>query len=209
MDNALKLNRKYNQSLRLVTLEGELLVPGGAISGGAYKNSSNLLGRRREIEELEKRVKKLQLSVDEIDRDIEGTKAKRTRMRVDMEAIKSDIQRKSIEQNTARLSIAQARARMEEDVESTASLREEERDIEEKTLEITREKENVQLELAASEELEARTQEKIARFQQELEKWRGGDRSRWLCLRLGSEAGENAPVYGVPAEQCGAHRRGD
>ena len=173
VDNALKLNRKYNQSLRLVTLEGELLVPGGAISGGAYKNSSNLLGRRREIEELEKRVKKLQLSVDEIDRDIEGTKAKRTRMRVDMEAIKSDIQRKSIEQNTARLSIAQARARMEEDVESTASLREEERDIEEKTLEITREKENVQLELAASEELEARTQEKIARFQQELEKWRG------------------------------------
>ena len=173
VDNALKLNRKYNQSLRLVTLEGELLVPGGAISGGAYKNSSNLLGRRREIEELEKRVKKLQLSVDEIDRDIEGTKAKRTRMRVDMEAIKSDIQRKSIEQNTARLSIAQARARMEEDVESTASLREEDRDIEEKTLEITREKENVQLELAASEELEARTQEKIARFQQELEKWRG------------------------------------
>ncbi len=173
VDNALKLNRKYNQSLRLVTLEGELLVPGGAISGGAYKNSSNLLGRRREIEELEKRVKKLQLSVDEIDRDIEGTKAKRTRMRVDMEAIKSDIQRKSIEQNTARLSIAQARARMEEDVESTASLREEERDIEEKTLEITREKENVQLELAASEELEARTQEKIVRFQQELEKWRG------------------------------------
>ncbi|MCI9336025.1 MAG: chromosome segregation protein SMC [Lachnospiraceae bacterium] len=175
VDNALKLARKYNQSLRLVTLEGELLVPGGAISGGAYKNSSNLLGRRREIEELEKKVKKLQLSVDEIDRDIEGIKAKRTRMRVDLEAVKGDIQRKSIEQNTARLSIAQARARMEEEVESAASLREEERQIEEKTLEIRNEKETVQLELAASEELEARTQDEIKQFQQELEKWRGAE----------------------------------
>ncbi len=175
VDNALKLNRKYNQSLRLVTLEGELLVPGGAISGGAYKNSSNLLGRRREIEELEKRVEKLKLSVEESDKDIERTKAKRTRMRVDLEAIKSDIQRKSIEQNTARLNIAQARERMEEEVESAATLRQEELEIEEKTLEIKNDKETVQKELADSEELEARTQEKTARFQQELEEWRGAE----------------------------------
>ena len=172
VDNALKLNRKYNQSMRVVTLEGELLVPGGAISGGAYKNSSNLLGRRREIEELEKRVGKLALSVEEIDKDIEDTKARRTRMRVDLEAIKGDIQRKSIEQNTARLNIAQARERMEEEVESAASLQQEEQEIQEKTREIRTDKESVQQELIASEALEARTQEEIARFQQELEERR-------------------------------------
>ena len=172
VDNALKLNRKYNQSMRVVTLEGELLVPGGAISGGAYKNSSNLLGRRREIEELEKRVGKLALSVEEIDKDIEDTKARRTRMRVDLEAIKGDIQRKSIEQNTARLNIAQARERMEEEVESAASLQQEEQEIQEKTREIRTDKEAVQQELIASEALEARTQEEIARFQQELEERR-------------------------------------
>ena len=172
VDNALKLNRKYNQSMRVVTLEGELLVPGGAISGGAYKNSSNLLGRRREIEELEKRVGKLALSVEEIDKDIEDTKARRTRMRVDLEAIKGDIQRKSIEQNTARLNIAQARERMEEEVESAASLQQEEQEIQEKTREIRTDKESVQQELIASEALEARAQEEIARFQQELEERR-------------------------------------
>ena len=172
VDNALKLNRKYSQSMRIVTLEGELLVPGGAISGGAYKNSSNLLGRRREIEELEKRVGKLALSVEEIDKDIEDTKARRTRMRVDLEAIKGDIQRKSIEQNTARLNIAQARERMEEEVESAASLQQEEQEIQEKTREIRTDKESVQQELIASEALEARAQEEIARFQQELEERR-------------------------------------
>lgn len=37
VDNAVKIAKKYNYSIRMVTLEGELLVPGGAISGGALK----------------------------------------------------------------------------------------------------------------------------------------------------------------------------
>lgn len=56
IDNAISLSRKYRQSLRIVTLEGESITPGGAMSGGAYKNSSNLLGRKREIDEYEKRM---------------------------------------------------------------------------------------------------------------------------------------------------------
>ena len=56
IDHAIALARKYRYSLRIVTLEGELLSPGGSMTGGAFKNSSNLLGRRREIEELEASV---------------------------------------------------------------------------------------------------------------------------------------------------------
>ena len=41
MDHAVMIARKFDYTLRMVTLEGELLVPGGAISGGAFKNSSN------------------------------------------------------------------------------------------------------------------------------------------------------------------------
>lgn len=53
IDNAILLSRKYQQTLKIVTLEGELFNPGGAVSGGAYRNNSNLLGRKRELEELE------------------------------------------------------------------------------------------------------------------------------------------------------------
>ena len=45
VDHALSLSRKNNFSLRLVTLDGELLNPGGAITGGAFRHSGNLLGR--------------------------------------------------------------------------------------------------------------------------------------------------------------------
>ena len=51
MDHALLISRKNNFSLRIVTVDGELLNPGGSITGGAYRHSGNLLGRKREIEE--------------------------------------------------------------------------------------------------------------------------------------------------------------
>ncbi len=172
VDNAVKIARKYDYAIRMVTLEGELLVPGGAISGGAFKNNSNLLGRRREIEELEARVKKLRGQIDAINREIDETKNRRNKLRMDAEKFKADIQRKSIEQNTARLNISQARERMEEEVEGVASLQMEEKEIESKIFEIKNDKESIQRELSESEALEARTQQAILQYQQELEELR-------------------------------------
>lgn len=60
LDHALMIARKYKHSLRIVTLDGELLQAGGALSGGAYRNSSSLIGRKREIEDLEKKLESLQ-----------------------------------------------------------------------------------------------------------------------------------------------------
>ena len=55
IDHAIAIARKYRHSIRMVTLEGESLSPGGSMTGGAFKNNSNLLGRRREIERTGKR----------------------------------------------------------------------------------------------------------------------------------------------------------
>lgn len=66
VDNALSLAAKYNRMLRIVTLEGEFLNVGGSISGGAFKNSGNLLGRKREIEELEEKLAAVKKDIEEI-----------------------------------------------------------------------------------------------------------------------------------------------
>ncbi len=172
VDNAVKIARKFDYGIRMVTLEGELLVPGGAISGGAFKNNSNLLGRRREIEELEKRVKQLLATVDSINNEISETKSGRNKLRMELEALKADIQRKSIEQNTARLNIAQARERIEEELEGAQSLRQEERDIDTQILDIQNNKESVRKELTDSENLEKTTQEEIVKLQKDVEEKR-------------------------------------
>ncbi|MBR1853797.1 MAG: chromosome segregation protein SMC [Lachnospiraceae bacterium] len=172
VDNAVKIARKFDYGIRMVTLEGELLVPGGAISGGAFKNNSNLLGRRREIEELEKHVKKLAEAIDIANQDIADTKTNRNKLRMELENLKTDIQRKSIEQNTTRLNISQTRERMEEESEGTEGLRLEEKEIEEQILTLRNDKENVQKELANSQEVEKTTQEDILKLQAKVEEKR-------------------------------------
>ena len=71
IDNALHLNKAHGYSLKIVTLEGELLNPGGSMTGGAFRNSSNLLGRRREIEELEKVVNSTEKVIFSLSADID------------------------------------------------------------------------------------------------------------------------------------------
>ncbi len=59
LENAVKIFKKHNHSVKIVTLEGELLSPGGSMSGGSKGKTENIVGRSREIKELEESVKKL------------------------------------------------------------------------------------------------------------------------------------------------------
>ncbi len=47
IDHAMQISKKYQYRVRIVTLEGELFHPGGSLSGGTFKNNSNLLGAAR------------------------------------------------------------------------------------------------------------------------------------------------------------------
>ena len=129
MDNAVRIAGKFHYSIRMVTTEGELLVPGGAISGGTFKNNSNLLGRRREMEELEKKVKQYVVEIDRLLEDIEATKTKRNKLRLEIEDIKGQLQRKFIEQNTARMNVIQANERKDEVAEGFGELQAEETEM--------------------------------------------------------------------------------
>ncbi len=172
VDNAVKIARKFDYGIRMVTLEGELLVPGGAISGGAFKNNSNLLGRRREIEELEQKVKKYLKEIDEILEDIEKTKDRRNKLRLSIEETKAALQKKFIEQNTARLNVIKAEERRDEASEGSLELKNEEREIEKQIQEIKLSKQEIQKELEDSELLEKQVEQQIRKFQAELEEKR-------------------------------------
>ncbi|MBR4759220.1 MAG: chromosome segregation protein SMC, partial [Lachnospiraceae bacterium] len=108
VDQAFKIARKFDYAVRLVTLEGELIAPGGAVSGGAFRHSGNLLARKRELEELESSVKRYLKSIDTLLNEIEEAKQQRKKVRRDIDDKKEQIQRKFIEQNTARLSVMAA-----------------------------------------------------------------------------------------------------
>lgn len=66
IDTAVNLAKKYGYSHRLVTLEGDMIVPSGSISGGSKKAESvNLLGNERELKELESKISRVTAERDE------------------------------------------------------------------------------------------------------------------------------------------------
>lgn len=59
MDHAIRMSKK-GTGLRFVTLEGEIINAGGAITGGRYKNkTANLLERKAEVAELEEKLSEI------------------------------------------------------------------------------------------------------------------------------------------------------
>ncbi len=64
MDTAINLAKKDKYSFRIVTLQGDIISSSGSISGGSVQTKSvNILGRSREIEELEKELKKIEKQI--------------------------------------------------------------------------------------------------------------------------------------------------
>lgn len=173
IDNAVKIARKFDYGIRMVTLEGELLIPGGAISGGAFKNNSNLLGRRREMEELEEKVKKYVVLIDQLLDEIEEVKNNRNKLRLDIEETKTQLQAQFILQNTARLNVIKAEERKNEAKNGLSELKEEELEIETQNREIIGFKEAILQELSISEKLEKEIEILIKNSQNELEQIRG------------------------------------
>lgn len=124
------------------------------------------------MEELAAKVKEYLAKIDVLLEDIENTKKERNRLRMELENTKSSLQDKFIEQNTARMNVIQAQERKNETEEGFGELKNEEREIEEKILEIRSGKEAIVRELGESEQLEVNVQAQIQEFQKELEEQR-------------------------------------
>ena len=61
MDTAIKVSKQNNYTFRIITLDGDIINPSGAITGGSVtKKTVNILGRGKEIEKLQKEIKALE-----------------------------------------------------------------------------------------------------------------------------------------------------
>jgi chromosome segregation protein len=70
IDSAVALAKKNNYSFKIVTLEGDVINPSGAISGGSVqKKTVSLLGRGKEIKALEKELKKIQENIEKLQKE--------------------------------------------------------------------------------------------------------------------------------------------
>ena len=168
IDDAIRIARKYNHSIFIVTLEGESLSPGGSMTGGAFRNSSNLLGRKRELTELEENVQKLETDIREARLQIEALREQRRERRAEAESLSTELQQLYLQQNTAKMNSDQAKARLDEIIEGYSGLRKELSEIEKQFADIHDSREAIFREIRESEEQEKQNEARIETAQARL-----------------------------------------
>lgn len=169
IDHAIALARKNHYSLHIVTLEGEYLSPGGSMAGGAFKNSSNLLARKREVEELEKKVQDLDDAVKDSRKRLEEIKTAQALLADDMEENRKNLQELILAQNTAKMNVDRVVSKKNESETVYQGLQTEHKEMEGQLAEIEQEKAKIAKE---SEDALAREKEigvQNETYQRELE----------------------------------------
>ena len=141
VDHALSLSRKNNFSLRLVTLDGELLNPGGAITGGVFRHSGNLLGRKREIEECKDSLRKAKAAWEERKEALSELKAGQQKLEEQKQQRKAKLDAASLLLHDLSNQIPDMDAKKEELSERITSLKEEHQILKEQIDEIRSQKE--------------------------------------------------------------------
>ena len=172
IDHGIAIARKYRQSLRLVTLEGDLINPGGSMTGGAFKNSSNLLSRRREIEEFEKTVDMLKSDMDVLEKEVTEAKNRRAACYNVIDEVQEHLREESVLENTARMNVAQVQREQLESKQRYEGFLKEQKALLQELDEINENEDSIQMELETSEKLEKELNEQIEALQMQLEKER-------------------------------------
>ncbi len=76
MDCALVISKVSGNSYRIVTLEGENIAPGGALTGGSSQSKfTNILGRKRQIEELGEKIVETKSEIVKTSNEFEALKS--------------------------------------------------------------------------------------------------------------------------------------
>ncbi len=129
IDHAIRIGRKYHHSIYMVTVAGESFAPGGSITGGSFRNTENLLGRKREIDELEERVKTLTKEQAALQKGLSEKRDKRTALRNKALSLNEEMQKLRLAVNTSQLRLKQADEQLRISKINRASLEKENQEI--------------------------------------------------------------------------------
>ncbi|MCQ2008926.1 MAG: chromosome segregation protein SMC [Sporolactobacillus sp.] len=95
LEGANELARQVNYRYRIVTLAGDVVAPGGAMTGGSTKQQqTSLISRSTEIEELSRQIDEMQ--------------EKRKQLQIDFSNLKNQIAADELESDSARKSVEEA-----------------------------------------------------------------------------------------------------
>ncbi len=124
IDCAVKIASKYNHSYKIVTLQGEILNPGGSMTGGSiFKKSGSIFSRTRELKQLEIAIDEKNKEIFEIEKSISILQNNYNKTNYEIEETKKLLYAANIEKAEKSADIQQAKKACDELKEKIDSLK--------------------------------------------------------------------------------------
>ena len=90
LTDAVRISRKYNDKYKIVTLDGQVMNPGGSMTGGSSARNSGVLSRANELEKLRKNLAELSDSEKRCSDDVDRLKKEMSGLRYELEMAQED-----------------------------------------------------------------------------------------------------------------------
>jgi chromosome segregation protein len=89
MEQANRMARSLSYRYRVVTLDGDVVNPGGSMTGGSrHQTKSNLLGRSRQLEECEKELKRAEAAWRQVEQEFEALHLRKQALEQEWEEVR-------------------------------------------------------------------------------------------------------------------------
>lgn len=107
MDAALAIARGYGNRFRIVTLDGQIIQAGGAMTGGSVSKGTGALARAGKLRELEGRQKELEKKKTDAEQAFAAAKSELAALDYDVKAIEAERARAQEDEARLRASVSQ------------------------------------------------------------------------------------------------------
>jgi chromosome segregation protein len=109
LEEANQLAAKIQYRYRVVTLEGDVVNPGGAMTGGSVnKKATSILSRQRQLEELNQSITQSQAQLVILQKNVDNVKKELNEMNHSLEQLRQDGEVKRIEEQQVRSQVESA-----------------------------------------------------------------------------------------------------
>lgn len=99
LEHANHIAARCQYRFRVVTLEGDVVNPGGSMTGGSqHKKSNSLLGRKRQVEELDKEIGQSRTQLDLLEQKVAHMKSELAEENRELETLREEGEQKRIEE---------------------------------------------------------------------------------------------------------------
>ncbi len=95
LKNGFKIARRLDNSVKIVSLQGDVINSGGSVTGGHIAANQNILGRKREIEECKKLNEEYAISIQQKNNELNNIIKNISVLNTNIEAVKNEINEKN------------------------------------------------------------------------------------------------------------------